>query len=426
MFPSIQVLIITVLGYNSRVLGLSPDQQSFFVKEGGKVELDCRPAADSHLPAGIIWYKYNIPVQDISYRSFTADVLNLSKIALDNLLVADSGNYSCSFNNTEMTFNRTFILRVFGFKHFINSVFLIFSRTLLWTCLSLNFPIQQSILGSEVNLRCHVTSDSVVYIRWYLKLQAAKMNASNSQTLEDLREISSILPVKVFSYGDSSFKDNLNRVEAVYHIDNVSFADQGEYICEAFDEHGKVRKGAFLKVFNGTESPARDLEAKCGRFHENNQTLPLAMLIVVPAAFLVVFTVVFVRALDKIKQKRAVLLKSDVGRNEKLRNGDFNGNNGCPSQNRDKRMMISHLHQRILNSTTLDRIQNAGQLTVLSALKDTSDKAPCNSFPSSRLTDVIVIESKRCSEALELEWEGMELVMDEGFEAIKLCKEEEV
>lgn len=77
------------------------------------------------------------------------------------------------------------------------------------------------------------------------------MNASNSQTLEDLREISSILPVKVFSYGDSSFKDNLNRVEAVYHIDNVSFADQGEYICEAFDEHGKVRKGAFLKVFNG-------------------------------------------------------------------------------------------------------------------------------------------------------------------------------
>lgn len=56
------------------------------------------------------------------------------------------------------------------------------------------------------------------------------------------------------------------------------------------------------------------------------------MLIVVPAAFLVVFTVVFVRALDKIKQKRAVLLKSDVSRNERLRNGDFNGNNGCPSQ----------------------------------------------------------------------------------------------
>ena len=77
------------------------------------------------------------------------------------------------------------------------------------------------------------------------------MNASNSQPLEDLREISSILPVKIFSYGDNSFKGNLNRLEAVYHIDNVSFADQGEYICEAFDEHGKVRKGAFLKVFNG-------------------------------------------------------------------------------------------------------------------------------------------------------------------------------
>lgn len=89
-------------------------------------------------------------------------------------------------------------------------------------------------------------------------------------------------------------------------------------------------------------------------------------------------------------------------------------------------MIICHPHERIPNSTTLDRIQNAGQLTVLSALKDTCDKAPCNSFPSLRLTDVNVIESKRCSEALELEWEGMELVMDEGFEAIKLCKEEEV
>lgn len=93
-------------------------------------------------------------------------------------------------------------------------------------------------------------------------------------------------------------------------------------------------------------------------------------------------------------------------------------------------MIISHPHQRIPNPTTLDRIQNAGQLTVVSAPKVTCDKAPCNSFPSSRITDVIVsgdvIESKRCSEPFELEWEGIELVMDEGFEAIKLCKEEEV
>ena len=96
--------------------GSSPDQQNFFRKEGDKVELDCRPAADSPLPAEIFWYKYNMPIQDISYRTFTADVLNLSKMTLDNLLVADSGNYSCYFNNAETssrTFNRTFILQVF-------------------------------------------------------------------------------------------------------------------------------------------------------------------------------------------------------------------------------------------------------------------------------------------------------------------------
>ena len=36
------------------------------------------------------------------------------------------------------------------------------------------------------------------------------------------------------------------------------------------------------------------------------------------------------------------------------------------------------------------------------------------------------VSSKRCSAALELEWEGTELVMEDGFEIIKLCKEEEV
>lgn len=80
-------------------------------------------------------------------------------------------------------------------------------------------------------------------------MQAAKIKVSNSQTLEDLTEISNILPVKIISYRDSKF--NLNRVEAVYHIDNVSFADRGEYICEAFNEHGKARKVAFLRTFNG-------------------------------------------------------------------------------------------------------------------------------------------------------------------------------
>lgn len=93
-------------------------------------------------------------------------------------------------------------------------------------------------------------------------------------------------------------------------------------------------------------------------------------------------------------------------------------------------MIISHPHQWIPNFTTRDRLQNADQLIVPSAMKVTCDMTPCNSFQSSRLTDVIVssdvIGSKRCSEALELEWEGIELVMDEGFEAIKLCKEEDV
>ena len=52
------------------------------------------------------------------------------------------------------------------------------------------------------------------------------------------------------------------------------------------------------------------------------------MLIVVPAAFLVVLTAVFVRALEKTKQKHPVGLKADKSENEVV----SILNNQCPCQ----------------------------------------------------------------------------------------------
>ena len=80
--------------------------------------------------------------------------------------------------------------------------------------------------------------------------------------------------------------------------------------------------------------------------------------------------------------------------------------------------------RRISNYSKCKGLQAGQQITQLSE-QVTCPEATCSSerLPSSQASDV---SSKRCSAALELEWEGIELVMEDGFEMTKLCKEEEV
>lgn len=80
--------------------------------------------------------------------------------------------------------------------------------------------------------------------------------------------------------------------------------------------------------------------------------------------------------------------------------------------------------RRISNYSKHNGLQTGQPITQLSK-QVTCPEATCSSerLPSSQASDV---SSKRCSAALELEWEGIELVMEDGFEMIKLCKEEEV
>ena len=80
-------------------------------KVGDSIELDC--SSDGHPHHEALWYKYNIPLLDITYRKLESS-LKFRKLVLNNLLLADAGNYSCSVNNTLSSSNRTFILYVFG------------------------------------------------------------------------------------------------------------------------------------------------------------------------------------------------------------------------------------------------------------------------------------------------------------------------
>ncbi len=109
-----------------------------------------------------------------------------------------------------------------------------------------------AVLGGEASFHCHVTSNSVTYVRWYFKRYA---NASDNSTQATVTEIRSVVPVKVASFlqGNGS-NGHLFKGEAVFLVKNVSLHNEGEYICEAFNEHGKVRCGAFLVVVEGNLS----------------------------------------------------------------------------------------------------------------------------------------------------------------------------
>lgn len=109
------------------------------------------------------------------------------------------------------------------------------------------------VLGSEASFHCHVTSESVTYVRWYFKRYAVQGNTSANSTQATVTEIRSIVPVKVSSFVGNGLNGHLFRGEAVFLVKNVSLPDEGEYTCEAFNEHGRARWGASLVVVKSND-----------------------------------------------------------------------------------------------------------------------------------------------------------------------------
>ena len=108
-----------------------------------------------------------------------------------------------------------------------------------------------AIPKSEASFHCHVTSDSVTYVRWYFQRNRIQVNTSSNSTHDDIIQIKSISPVKILSFMDSCYNGPSLKGEAVFLVQNISFKDEGEYICKAFNERGKTKFRAFLAVVKG-------------------------------------------------------------------------------------------------------------------------------------------------------------------------------
>ena len=85
---------------------------TMYAKVGDDVELDC--LSDGNPDPDISWYKYNVPLLEITYRKLEDTFIKSGKLLLSDLLLADAGNYSCHVNNSLGLINRTFILRIYG------------------------------------------------------------------------------------------------------------------------------------------------------------------------------------------------------------------------------------------------------------------------------------------------------------------------
>lgn len=85
-----------------------PHVMTLSSKVGDNVQLNC--SSDGEPLPDISWYKYSIPLSDITYRRLE-DTVKFGKLVLSKILLADAGNYSCHVNGS---INRTFILNVHG------------------------------------------------------------------------------------------------------------------------------------------------------------------------------------------------------------------------------------------------------------------------------------------------------------------------
>ena len=83
-----------------------------------------------------------------------------------------------------------------------------------------------------------------------------------------------------------------------------------------------------LLLFEGPTPSAYEIEARYATLFGHTQRLPLAFLIAVPVFFLIILTAVFIRALERVKQKRGVgmVKKIDLIEDAVLMEEACNGN----------------------------------------------------------------------------------------------------
>ncbi|EDO43120.1 predicted protein [Nematostella vectensis] len=256
---------------------------------GDDVTLSC-PNHSYQGNFSITWYKYNEPLQEVTYR----DAINTRMLILSNLLLADGGRYTCVLKTeSNRTLNTSYMLTIND--HSQNKKPSIITH-------SIN---QTVIIGKTATFTCTITSFSTPYIEWFLhstryqNTAQANSNTSYFHTRSSLKRMRGIMTVREAGTGAG------RPYEILLRVVNVTYRDSGWYSCRVFDKYGKAFKQGFLAVTQAPTLSQQDLQLQYTRRYADNPKVPLALLVSLPVGVLVIACAVLVRALERSKRANA-------------------------------------------------------------------------------------------------------------------------
>ncbi|XP_059486028.1 fibroblast growth factor receptor homolog 1-like isoform X2 [Neocloeon triangulifer] len=245
--------------------------QSIVKPAGHTVRMKCQ--GDGNPTPNITWYKEGV----VPERALGGVQYNPTQwtMTLQDLVTADSGNYTCVLCNQLACINYTFKLDVierFPHKPYIKE----------------GFPRNMTVVAGDLAvLQCPTLSDLEPYIQW-LKVNISSTN-DDSSVPQGVIVQSNVQP---------SSPDSLE-------LANVTYEDEGWYTCLAGNNIGWSQGMAYLRVVDSLEPDPIPMRS------QHSQVLNM-MLGVMFAVFLIaiIITIAMIRRLKREKMKKLLAIEN--------------------------------------------------------------------------------------------------------------------
>lgn len=190
---------------------------------GNMLKLKC--VAEGNPLPNVTWYKDGVtpPQRQLGIARYTQWA-----IILEDLVTADSGNYTCKVSNENGCIDFTYKVEIIERLH----------HRPVFTEAPHNLTL---VLGGSGVLACKVLSDLHPYIGWYI----------GEITVENTENLNLTTMVKVENGASSEGNPEL------LQLSNVTHLDEGWYTCVAGNSLGMSYASAYLKVVDELEDPIK-------------------------------------------------------------------------------------------------------------------------------------------------------------------------
>ncbi|XP_057308035.1 hemicentin-1-like [Hydractinia symbiolongicarpus] len=233
----------------------SSSQESYGIV-GTKFFLDC--CVDGYPQPNISWFKDDKPIQKSSFRVFPQNMENIFVLELEDVLIADTGNYTCiADNNIVKAIAKSVVLNIKEYPLKQKPKIADFSP---------NHTVVVRV-GENVKLSCSAakTKDEVEpFIKWtrYLKYSLTTTKPTNttetnklfnSHQQQNKNEVQ-VQQISNMSYVEDGVVYNIEDLKlkrtdrSTFELMSASIEDSGEYSCFVFNSKGYSKQSMKLTV----------------------------------------------------------------------------------------------------------------------------------------------------------------------------------